>query len=341
MRSLAPLLALALALPPAHAAGPMPSSAPERVATSAPGLEAPGSPVLLARERGGRGGGHRMGGKGGGGGGRAQTGLGRRNMGLDRGNRRPEGGWSRRLGDGDRGRRDFDRARGQLNNRLGDRDRDRIRRSIDRDDWNRGDWNRARDQWRDDIGKIDGDRVRRSFDRVDKNWDRVRDNVRDEWRDDWRDGVRRVDRAVDRGVDRLRRWEDDWPGWARPGWQLARPWRYGWYGNWTNPPWGWWTARSVGWGVGSLATAAMVTSAVDQAIAASQPTIVVQDAGYTLYYNSVEPMGEQAISFTAATGDTRFEATGDCQRGELNGREPASAAQAQLLNAACQVAFGS
>ena len=282
-----------------------------------------------------------MGGKGGGGGGRAQTGLGRRNMGLDRGNRRPEGGWSRRLGDGDRGRRDFDRARGQLNNRLGDRDRDRIRRSIDRGDWNRGDWNRARDQWRDDIGKIDGDRVRRSFDRVDKNWDRVRDNVRDEWRDDWRDGVRRVDRAVDRGVDRLRRWDDDWPGWARPGWQLARPWRYGWYGNWTNPPWGWWTARSVGWGVGSLATAAMVTSAVDQAIAASQPTIVVQDAGYTLYYNSVEPTGEQAISFTAATGDTRFEATGDCQRGELNGREPASAAQAQLLNAACQVAFGS
>lgn len=314
---------------------PVPLSAAE----GARGSELHPAPVLLARERGHRGGGsHRMG-RGGGGGGRAQTGLGRRGMGLDRGNRRPEGGWSRKLGDGDRGRRDFDRARGQLNNRLRDVDRDRIRRSVDRDDWNR-----ARDQWRDGINSIDKDRVRRSFDRVDKNWDRARDNIRNEWRDEWRDNVRdfdqRVDRAVDRSVDRLRRWDNDWPGWARPGWQLARPWRYGWYGNWTNPPWGWWTARSVGWGVGSLATAAMITSAVNQAIAASQPTIVVQDAGYTLYYNSVEPTSDQAISFTAATGNTRFEATGNCQRGELNGREPASAAQAQLLNAACQVAFG-
>jgi hypothetical protein len=257
-------------------------------------------------------------------------------MNLDRGNRKPEGGWTRKLGDGDRGRRDFDRARGQLNDRMGSLDRDRIRRSVDR-----GDWNRARDQLRDDVGRIDRDRVRRGFERVDQNWDRARENVRDEWRDNVRDFDHRVDRALDRGVDRLRRWDNDWPGWARPGWRLARPWRYGWYGNWTNPPWGWWTARSVAWGVGGLATAAMVSNAVDQALAASQPTIVVQDGGYTLYYNSVEPTGDQTIRFTAATGDTRFEATGDCERGDLNGREPASAAQAQLLNAACQVAFGS
>lgn len=328
MRQLAPLLALALALPPAHAGGLMAFSAtPLSAAEGGRASELRNTPVLVARERG-----HR----GGGGGGRAHTGLGRRNMGLDRGNRRPEGGWSRRLGDGDRGRRDFDRARGQLNNRLRDVDRDRIRRSVDRDDWNR-----ARDQWREGINNIDKDRVRRSFDRVDRNWDRARDTIRDEWRDEWRDDWREGVRRVDRTVDRLQRWDNDWPGWVRPGWQLARPWRYGWYGNWTNPPWGWWTARSVGWGVGSLATAAMITSAVNQAIAASQPTIVVQDAGYTLYYNSVEPTSDQAISFTAATGNTRFEATGNCQRGELNGREPASAAQAQLLNAACQVAFGS
>ncbi|MFM7641880.1 MAG: hypothetical protein ACKO45_10070 [Cyanobium sp.] len=333
MRQLVPLLALALALPSAHAGVLRPP------ATSPRASDQPLAPVLLARERGGRGGGSRMSSRGGGGG-RGATGLGRRNMGLDRGNRRPEGGWSRKLGDGDRGRRDFDRARGQLNNRMGNIDRDRIRRSVDRDDWNR-----ARDRWQDGIQNIDKDRVRRSFDRVDKNWDRVRDNVRDEWRnnvrDEWRDNVRDWDRRVERGVDRLRRWDDDWPGWARPGWQLARPWRYGWYGNWTNPPWGWWTTRSVAWGVGSLATSAMITNAVNQAIAASQPTIVVQDAGYTLYYNSIEPTSDQMIRFTAATGDTRFEATGDCQRGELNGREPAIAAQAQLLNAACQVAFGS
>ena len=30
----------------------------------------------------------------------------------------------------------------------------------------------------------------------------------------------------------------------------------------------------------------------------------------------------------------------DCQTGYLNGREPISAAEAELVNAACQVAFG-
>ncbi|MFM7549542.1 MAG: hypothetical protein ACKO8I_11880 [Cyanobacteriota bacterium] len=294
------------------------------------------SAVLLARERGGRGGGRQMSR----GGGRARTGLGSRQTSFDRGNRKPTGGWSNRLGDGNRGRRDFDRARGQLTDRMGSFDRDRIRRTVDGKDWNK-----ARDQWRDDIGRIDRDRVRRSFDKVDKNWDRARDNLRQEWRedwrDDWRDNARDWNRRIDRRVDRLQRWDNEWPGWVRPGWQLARPWNYGWYGNWNNPPWGWWSARSVAWGIGSLATAAVITNAVNQAIASSQPTIMVQDAGYTLYYNSVEPTGDQAISFTAATGNTAFEATGNCRQGELNGREPASAAQAQLLNAACQVAFGS
>ena len=330
MRQLAPLLALALALPPAHAGNLMPFPAAGLTAHPQSGDHNTAS-LLLARGRGGGGGGggRRM---GGGGGSRGRTGLGSRQGSFDRGNRKPTGGWSKRLGDGDRGRRDFDRARSEMGKRMGNVDRDRIRRSVDR-----GDWDRARDQWREGVGRIDRDRVQRSFDRVDKNWDRVRDDVRREWRDDWRDNVR----AVDRRVDRLRRWDNDWPGWARPGWQLARPWGYGWYGNSINPPWGWWSARSVAWGVGRLATAAVITNSVNQAIAASQPTIVVQDAGYILYYNSVEPTGDQSISFTAATGDTPFEATGDCQKGELNGREPALASQAELLNAACQVAFGS
>jgi hypothetical protein len=327
MRSLAHLVALVLALPPAHAGGLIPLSALPSEDFGRPTGE--GTPQLLVRERGGRGGGRQMGGHGGS---RARTGLGQRQGSFDRGNRQPSGGWSNRLGDGNRGRRDFDRARGQLSNRMGNVDRDRIRRSVDR-----GDWDRARNQWRDGVGRIDRDQVRRSFDRVDRNWDQVRDNVRRDWGDNWRDDVR----TVGRGVDRLRRWDNEWPGWARSGWQLARPWNFGWYGNWNTPPWGWWSARSVAWGVGNLATAAVITSAVNQAIAASQPTIVVQDAGYTLDYTSVEPTGEQGIRFTAATGDTPFEATANCERGELNGREPASAAQAQLLNAACQVAFGS
>lgn len=58
------------------------------------------------------------------------------------------------------------------------------------------------------------------------------------------------------------------------------------------------------------------------------------------YLNSVEVAGDETVRFTAASGDSRFEATAQCRDGELNGREPASAAQAQLLHAACQVAFG-
>jgi hypothetical protein len=33
--------------------------------------------------------------------------------------------------------------------------------------------------------------------------------------------------------------------------------------------------------------------------------------------------------------------TADCRSGSLNGYQPAGSAEAQLLNAACQVAFGS
>ncbi|MFN5463586.1 MAG: hypothetical protein ACK5CQ_00890, partial [Cyanobacteriota bacterium] len=61
MRQLVPLLALALALPSAHAGLLTPP------ATHHQGSDEPLAPVLLlARERGGRGGGARMSGRGGG-----------------------------------------------------------------------------------------------------------------------------------------------------------------------------------------------------------------------------------------------------------------------------------
>jgi hypothetical protein len=247
-----------------------------------------------------RGGGH------GGGGHRARTGLGQRSAGFDRGSRRPDGGWSRRLGDGDRARRDFDRAR----NRLHDGSRD---------------WERARDR----IGRVDADRIRRNFGPVERSWREVQ-----------RDVGRELGRELGREVRReIRGWDNDWPGWVRPGWGLARPWRTGWYGSWSRPPWGWWGGRSLAWGVGTLATTAVIASAVNAAIEASQPTIKVPDSGYTLHYPTVAPSGEQSVHFTASTGEQTFEATADCDAGTLNGREPASAAQAQLVNAACQVAF--
>ena len=152
----------------------------------------------------------------------------------------------------------------------------------------------------------------------------------------WREVQREMRREVRREI---RGWDNDWPGWVRPGWGLARPWRTGWYGSWSRPPWGWWGGRSLAWGVGSLATTAAIASAVNAAIEASQPTIVVADSGYNLHYPTVAPSGEQSVRFTASTGEQTFEATADCDAGTLNGREPTSAAQAELVNAACQVAF--
>ena len=144
----------------------------------------------------------------------------------------------------------------------------------------------------------------------------------------FRSEVRHLDRDdlhLSRRVDCARDWVEDRPGWVRPGWALARPWRTGWYGGWSRPPWSWWGGRSLAWGVTSLATAAAINSAVDEAIAASRPTIAVADAGYSLFVNSITPGGDDLVGFTAATGATQFQAQADCGKGELNGREPAGA----------------
>jgi hypothetical protein len=130
------------------------------------------------------------------------------------------------------------------------------------------------------------------------------------------------------------------PGWARPGWGVARPWNWGWYGLGTNPPWGWWGARAAAWGIGTLATAAIINDAVDNALQANQTYILVPNTGYQLLYGTVQPSGSSGVSFVVSADGTSYQLTADCQAGLINGREPASAQEAELLNAACQVAFG-
>ena len=331
------LLITALALPmPGWALVPLSVESPGNLAGATPGH-------WLARERGGGGG--RRGGGGGnrraGGGGRGHTGFGRTPRNLQRGDRLPTGGWSRRV-DGDRARRSLDRARWD-GNRIGDLDR----RSLN-DRWGHVD----RDRVRREFSTIDRNRIRDRVDRLDqrdwdRDWNRVRDryddrldNARDRVRNDWNDvrgDVRDAGRRLERTVNR---WDDQWPGWVRPGWGLARPWNWGWYGVGSAPAWGWWGTRSVAWGIGTLATASVVNAAVNEALAASRTTIVVPETGYTLYYNSITPTGGDTISFSAGNGQTTWELTADCRQGWLNGGVPASAAQAQLLNAACQVAYG-
>jgi hypothetical protein len=130
------------------------------------------------------------------------------------------------------------------------------------------------------------------------------------------------------------------PGWARPGWGVARPWNWGWYGGWSNPPWGWWGARAAAWGIGTLATAAIINDAVNDAVQANQTLILVPNTGYQLLFGSVQPSGSSGITFVVRVNGSDYQLSADCQQGLLNGREPSSAAEAELLNAACQVAFG-
>jgi hypothetical protein len=162
-----------------------------------------------------------------------------------------------------------------------------------------------------------------------------------------RDVTRNVNRNVSRDINR------DWgrninvadvnlrPGWARPGWGVARPWNYGWYGGWATPAWGWWGARAAAWGVGTLATAAVINNAVESAISEQATYIVVPNTDYQLLYGTVLPTSSSGVAFDVTVNGATYSLTADCNSGFINGREPSTAQEAELLNAACQVAYGS
>ena len=162
-----------------------------------------------------------------------------------------------------------------------------------------------------------------------------------------RSGTINVNRNVNRDVNR--NWNRQVnintvnvnPGWARPGWGVARPWAYGWYGGWSTPAWGWWGARAALWGVSTLTTAAIINNAVNGAIADNDNTIIVPNSNYSLYYGSVQPSGQSVVTFVVQADGSNYQLSADCNAGTINGEEPKTAAQAELLNAACQVAFGS
>jgi hypothetical protein len=369
------LLAALLVLPPAQAGNlPFNAVAPgirEGLLSQPSGSAAtpfnlkgqPGISLEQARGGEGRGGGGRRAERGGGRVQRANTGMDRAPRSFDRGNRKPSGGWSRdTVNRRDRVRPSVDRTsfdRNNIGNRGGDgsnrqalRDRmandnrdaarDRMA-NWNRDTRNRDDWNRRRDQIRDN--KLnDWDRA---SDRIQNGWNdrratlnENRDKLSDNWndrRDRFNNNLNNLGQRVDRAYDRYNNY---WPGWVRPGWNVARPWNWGWYGGWSSPPWGWWGVRSAAWGLSSLATAAVINNAVNDAIAASQTTIVVPDTTYQLFFNSVQTSGDQVVYFVVSDGVESRQISADCSSGTLGGQEPSDASEAQLLNAACQVAFG-
>ena len=131
-----------------------------------------------------------------------------------------------------------------------------------------------------------------------------------------------------------------YPGWARPGWGVARPWNWGWYSAGVGPAWGWWGANAAVWGISSLATAAVINNAVNNAINTNASYIVVPNSAYELQFGTVQPSGAASVNFVATSDGSSYELSADCNAGLLNGNPPGSAAEAELLNAACQVAFG-
>ena len=129
------------------------------------------------------------------------------------------------------------------------------------------------------------------------------------------------------------------PRWYGRSWRRDRPWRYGWY---TSGParWSWWNRSSVGWGITSLASAAVIAAAIDNAIDNNRTTVTVDDSPYDLVVGSVEATGDQTATFSFTLDSNAYEANADCGSGLLDGQAPDSPEEAQLLNAACQVAFG-
>jgi hypothetical protein len=262
---------------------------------------------------------------------RGQTGFQGAGSSLNRGDRRPSGGWSNSVQGGaarpslDRpANRDGGRAVGSGSSRpaggfsQGNREPIRAdsRGNLNRSELNRPDLNR------------DG------INRTDLNRNSNRDLNRDVNRDFNRTVNRNWNRNVNIGDVTVH------PGWARPGWGIARPWNWGWYGGWSTPPWGWWGARAAVWGIGTLATASVINSAVDAAINDQVTYIVVPNTSYQLLYGSVAPSGTSSVTFAVSAEGNTYQLSADCQAGTINGQDPASSAEAELLNAACQVAFG-
>ena len=161
--------------------------------------------------------------------------------------------------------------------------------------------------------------------RVENRTDRVDD----------RSKVRR-DRVDSRG----RNYWDTYPGWARPGWGYARPWNYGWYGGWATPSWNWWGPRAAAWGIASLTTAAVINAAVNEAVNDHVSYIVIPNSNYQLMYGTVAPGGTDVVNFEVFMGDTPITMRADCRRGTLNGNTPNTRGEAELMHAACQVAYG-
>ena len=135
-------------------------------------------------------------------------------------------------------------------------------------------------------------------------------------------------------------WDRYGNGWySGNNWYNNRPWNSGWYGGSYYNNWGWYPGRAAAWGVASMATFGVINSLVNTAQSNEVSYIVVPESEYSLYYPSVTATGD-TVTFEADDGDSTARFYADCRQGTINGGTPNNGNEAQLLNAACQVAFG-
>ena len=80
---------------------------------------------------------------------------------------------------------------------------------------------------------------------------------------------------------------------------------------------------------------------MDNAVSDHVTHITVPNSSYQLLHGTVEPIGTRSVSFDVVIGNTEDKMIADCNGGILNNRNPSSIAEAELLNAACQLAYGS
>jgi len=94
-----------------------------------------------------------------------------------------------------------------------------------------------------------------------------------------------------------------------PGWKPRL------YGGWSNPVFGLVGCKAATWGVGTLATAAIIkTIAVDNAVSSTRPTIVVPNAIYQFFMAACSPPAPM-WSVSRLNENVRPTLSADCNAG--------------------------
>ena len=150
----------------------------------------------------------------------------------------------------------------------------------------------------------------------------------------------RVNNRSNTRRDAVNNWDRYGNGWySGSSWSNNRPWNNGWYGGSYYNNWRWYPGQAAAWGLAGMATFGTINSLVNSAQSSQVSYIEVPNSDYALYYPSVTATGD-VVSFEADNGYDTVRFNANCRNGTLNGGAPLNADEAQLLNAACQVAFG-